>query len=313
MLFAANQRTGDLVYVRENSAGLLMYRDPQGRLSPALPDTLAFEHPRFSPNARRLVVTVSDSATRRGTLGLLDRSNGFFTRLAGQDPSAGRDRAEWTPDGRSILFRSITDSLRSAVLRSADGSGADTVLLPGRQPVYEVAIAGDGSTLLGRVQIDAEYNGQGLRWWTRGDTTLRALPHLARDGGNATSARFSPDGRWIAMNAGTDQHVYIAPFPGPGAQVRVDRAGGTSPVWARDGRSLYYYTPTGLVATTVDLTAGVKVGSTQELLADEIRDTGAHASFDVGPDGTVVFVRETRFPQLVVVRNLAAEIGRAPR
>ena len=142
--FAAMSPTGDLVYVSESSAGLLMYRDPQGRLSQALPDTLAFEHPRFSPDARRLVVTVSDSATRRGTLGLLDRSNGFFTRLAGQDPSAGRDRAEWTPDGRSILFRSITDSLRSAVLRSADGSGADTVLLPGRQPVYEVAMAGDG-------------------------------------------------------------------------------------------------------------------------------------------------------------------------
>jgi len=311
--FAAMSPTGDLVYVRESSAGLLMYRDPQGRLSPALPDTLAFEHPRFSPDARRLVVTVSDSATRRGTLGLLDRSNGFFTRLAGQDPSAGRDRAEWTPDGRSILFRSITDSLRSAVLRAADGSGADTVLLPGKQAVYEVAMAHDGSTLLGRVQNDAEENGQGLRWWTRGDTTLRALPHVAKDGGFVTSARFSPDGRWIAMNASSDEHVYIAPFPGPGAQVRIDRAGGTSPVWARDGRSLYYLTPTGLVVTTVNLTTGVKVGSTQELLAGEFEDPGVHASFDVGPDGTVVFVRETRFPQLVVVRNFAAEIGRAPR
>jgi hypothetical protein len=115
------------------------------------------------------------------------------------------------------------------------------------------------------------------------------------------------------MNASSEQHVYIAPFPGPGAQVRIDRAGGISPVWARDGRSLFYYTPTGLVATTVDLTAGVKVGSTQELLAGEFEDPGVHASFDVGPDGTVVFVRETRFPHLVVVRNFAAEIGRAPR
>lgn len=115
------------------------------------------------------------------------------------------------------------------------------------------------------------------------------------------------------MNASSDEHVYIAPFPGPGAQVRIDRAGGTSPVWARDGRSLYYLTPTGLVVTTVNLTTGVKVGSTQELLAGEFEDPGVHASFDVGPDGTVVFVRETRFPQLVVVRNFAAEIGRAPR
>jgi hypothetical protein len=37
-----------------------------------------------------------------------------------------------------------------------------------------VAMARDGSTLLGRVQNDAEETGQGLRWWTRGDTTMRA-------------------------------------------------------------------------------------------------------------------------------------------
>ncbi len=312
--YAVMSPSGDLVYINEKSAGLLTYRDPQGRLSPALPDTLAFEHPRFSPDARRLVVTVSDSATRRGTLSLLDRSDGFFAPLAGQDQRAGRDRAEWTPDGRSILFRSITDSLRSAVLRSADGSGADTVLLKAGRVVYEVVMSPDAKTVLGRVQNEAFDRAQGLLWWTRGDSTLRPLPHVTTDGGTMTGARFSPDGRWIALSAGSDRHVYVAPFPGPGPQVRIDRAGGGVPVWARDGRSLYYVTPSGLVATTIDLSAGVKVGSTQALLGPEfVSDDPTHAPFDVGPDGTVVFVRPTRFPRVVVVRNFAAEIGRAQR
>ncbi len=304
--------SGDLVYVSESSAGLLTYRDAQGRLSTLLPDTLAYEHPRFSPDARRLVVTIVDSATSRHTLRVLDRSNGFFSPLAGQDPSSGRDRAEWSPDGRSILFRSITDSLRSAMLRPADGSGADTVLLPGRRAVYEVMLAPDGKTLLGRVQNDAVEIAQSLLWWTRSDSTLRPLRHVRTDGGTTTGARFSPDGRWIAFGADAPRHVYIAPFPGPGAPVRIDRAGGGTPVWARDGRSLYYYTPTGLVATAVDLSAGVKIGSTRELLGAEFaNDDNVHAPFDVGPDGTVVFVRQTRFPRVVVVRNFAAEIERA--
>jgi serine/threonine protein kinase len=34
------------------------------------------------------------------------------------------------------------------------------------------------------------------------------------------------------------------------------------------------------------------------------------APFDLAPDGTNVFVRQTRFPRLVVVRNFAAVIGR---
>jgi len=310
--YAVMSASGDLVYINEKSAGVLTYRDPQGRLSPALPDTLAFEHPRFSPDARRLAVTVSDSATRRGTLSLLDRSDGFFAPLAGQDQRGGRDRAEWTPDGRSILFRSLTDSLRSAMLRSADGSGADTLLLRARGVVYEVVMAPDGKTVLGRLQNDAADRSQGVFWWTRGDSTIRPLPHVTTDGGTMTGARFSPDGRWIAMSADRDRHVYVAPFPGPGPQVRIDRAGGGVPVWARDGRSLYYVTPSGLVVTTLDLSAGVKVGSTRALLGPEfVSDDPTHAPFDVGPDGTVVFVRATRFPRLVVVRNFAAEIGRA--
>ena len=313
--YAVMSPSGDLVYINQNSAGLLMYRDAQGRLSSALPDTLAFEHPRFSPDARRLVVTVIDSVTSRRTLRVLDRSNGLFSLLAEQDPQAGRDRAEWTPDGRSILFRSITDSLRSAMLRMADGSGADTVLLRGRRAVYEVVMAPDGKTLLGRVQNDAVENAQGLLWWTRGDSTVRPLPHVRTDAaGTMTGSRFSPDRRWMAFAADAPGHVYVAPFPGPGAQVRIDRAGGGPPVWARDGRSLYYFTPTGLVATTVDLTAGVKVGSTRDVLGAEFASNDiTHAPFDVGPDGTVVFVRQTRFPRVVVVRNFAAEFGRGQK
>jgi hypothetical protein len=104
--YAVMSPSGDLVYVNESSAGLLTYRDAEGRLSLALPDTLAFEHPRFSPDARHLVVTIVDSATSRRTLHVLDRSNGFFSPLAGQDPSSGRDCAEWSPDGVTSRRRS---------------------------------------------------------------------------------------------------------------------------------------------------------------------------------------------------------------
>jgi len=311
--FAVMSSSGDLVYFIDSIAGLLTYLDTQGRLSSALPDTLAFEQPRFSPDGRRLVVTVSDSATRRRTLGVLDRSSGFFSSLAGQDPQAGRDRAEWTPDGRSILFRSITDSVRSAVLRSADGSGTDTVLLSTRRAVFEVVMASDGKTMLGRIQNDGTLEAQSLLWWSRRDNTLRPLPELTTDNATVpTGARFSPDGRWIAFRADVANHVYVAPFPGPGAQVRIDRAGGGSPVWGRDGKTVYYVAPTGLMATTVDLTAGVKVGSTRQLLGAEFAvDDPTHAPFDVGPDGTVVLVRQTRFPRMVVVGNFTAETARA--
>ncbi len=307
--YAALSQSGDLVYREESDASQLMYRDAIGRLSPAFPDTLAFEHPRFSPDGRRIVVTVIDSATHRRTLNLLDRSNGVFSRLGGQDPQAGRDRAEWSPDGRSLLFRSITDSLRSGVLRTADGSGGDTALSRTKRGLYEVVMAPDGKTMLGRFDADSAL--QRLLWWSRTDTTLRRLMDV--NPMDPTGARFSPNGQWVAFQAGENSvtHVYVTAFPGPAAPIRIDRAGGGPPVWGRDGKSLYYVTPTGLALTTFDLTAGVNVGSTRSLLdAEFVPNDPTHAPFDVAADGTVLFVRKARYPRFVVVRNFAAEIAR---
>ena len=307
--YAVMSAAGDLAYADESDASQLVYRDAQGRTSPALPDTLAFEHPRFSPDGRRIVVTVIDSATHRRTLNLLDRSNGFFSQFGGQDPRAGRDRPEWTTDGRSLMFRSITDSSRRASLRAADGSGADTAVSPANRTLYEVVMAPDGRTLLGRFETKGT---QRLMWWSRSDSTLRLL--LDFEQASLTGARFSPDGRWVAFHVEGNavDHVYLTPFPGPGAAVRIDRAGGGVPVWGRDGKTVYYFTATGLVATTLDLSSGVKVTGTRQLLdAEFVSSDPTHAPFDVGPDGTVVFVRHVRDGRLVVVRNFAAEIARA--
>ena len=55
-------------------------------------------------------------------------------------------------------------------------------------------------------------------------------------------ATLSPDGRWIAYTSNqTGQvEIWVRPYPGPGAPVRVSPSGGTEPVWARNGRELYY-------------------------------------------------------------------------
>gem|GEM_PF-2668803 len=279
--FAVLAPSGDLVYREESDASQLMYREASGRLSPALPDTLAFERPRFSLDGRRLVVTVRDSTTGLRALCVLDRANGFFSRLGGQLAQAERDRPEWTPDGRYVLFRSISQSDRNAVLRAAAGSGADTVVSPPGLVMYEVVMAPDGTTLLGRVQ---KGSGQFLEWWTRGAMATHPLTDLD-EAPQLTGPRFSPDGRWVAYNQDErgEQHVYVTPFPGPGPQTRIDRAGGGNPVWARDGKSVYYLSASGLFPTTLDYSGGVKASSTRQLSDVQNLDANiTHAPFDVG-------------------------------
>jgi Tol biopolymer transport system component len=57
-----------------------------------------------------------------------------------------------------------------------------------------------------------------------------------------TFPEFSPDGRWIAYtcNDSKRDEVYVKPFPGPGGAKKVSQEGGTDPLWARNGKQLFY-------------------------------------------------------------------------
>jgi dipeptidyl aminopeptidase/acylaminoacyl peptidase len=60
--------------------------------------------------------------------------------------------------------------------------------------------------------------------------------------GNRYGAMFSPDGHWIAFVSDESKRpeVYAARFPGPGKRLQISTDGGLEPVWARNGRELFY-------------------------------------------------------------------------
>jgi len=65
-----------------------------------------------------------------------------------------------------------------------------------------------------------------------------------------TSARFSPDGRWVAYdsNESGTYEIYVRPFPSPaggGGQRMVSQTGGQYPRWGKDGKELFYLRPDG--------------------------------------------------------------------
>ena len=59
------------------------------------------------------------------------------------------------------------------------------------------------------------------------------------------SGRVSPNGRWIAYQSDDsgDSHVYVRPFPGSGAALRVSTKIAAHPLWRGDGRELFWMGP----------------------------------------------------------------------
>jgi eukaryotic-like serine/threonine-protein kinase len=59
---------------------------------------------------------------------------------------------------------------------------------------------------------------------------------------NELYPEISPDARWIAYTSDESGRgeVYVRSFPGPGARWPISHEGGVQPIWARNGKQLFY-------------------------------------------------------------------------
>jgi Tol biopolymer transport system component len=226
--------------------------------------------------------------------------------LTAQGNGIVNERAEWSPDGKRVLYRSSRGNRAGLWWRAADLSDAETPLLTNEHEDYwEVVMTPDGKGIV--YQIDTA----GADVMYRRLSDERAAQPIANTPFNETMARVSPDGHWItyvSAESGRDQ-VMVQPFPGPGARIQVSIAGGREPVWAPDGRRLFYRDDQDLIAASVNTSGSFTVSSREKMFSDVFLRAPFHANFDVAPDGEhFLFLKATEEPQLLVVQNWVDEV-----
>jgi serine/threonine-protein kinase len=134
-------------------------------------------------------------------------------------------------------------------------------------------------------------------------------------------AALSPDNRWLAYSSNETgrEEVYVRPFPGGGAKIRVSTDGGSEPVWHPGGRELFYV---GLRNGLPHLYAA-KVRQDPEFVVlertplfdfSEFEPASPHPNYDLSPDGSrFAMVYQGPLTQLVYVLNWPEEIRRRGR
>jgi serine/threonine protein kinase len=277
---AALARDGTLAMAVAPQVLEVVLVDEQGRAEPVYSEPTTRLIPRFSPDGRRIAM----SADFRGTpsawvLNLADRT---LVKLGFPHmPSS----LNWTADGGRVIGTSLTSWV---YWQPADAGDTVSVLLrvAGRQ-VVAASLAPDQRTLalaagqeLSRFDIVSRS--------VQGDTTVFSL---AASAANEVSPRFSPDGKWLAYASDESgrYEVFARPVPGPGSRVQLSDAGGTEPVWSRDGRRLFYRVGRSMMA--VDLTPGtvLTVAGRQRLFEGDFQSSADFGfpvqTYDVSPDG----------------------------
>jgi Tol biopolymer transport system component len=136
---------------------------------------------------------------------------------------------------------------------------------------------------------------------------------------NASEARFSPDGTRVAYvsDESNRPEVYVRPFPGPGPRVQISQGGGVQPVWAPDGRGLYYVAGSTLMDARLTTGPEPTVISRDSLFSGPyFARAGGGTTYDVSRDGKRFLVVKPSDEQLQLVvtlhwtSELAARLGK---
>jgi serine/threonine-protein kinase len=273
----------------------------------------SFSDPRFAPAGDRIALTNTDEGN---DVWLFDVNRGTLAR---QTFEPGEDETPtWSPDGRWIAYTSIRNDQRTLLRRRSDGTGAEEVLwsapLPAHAHVQDWT-SGDGLI----VALDKNDTGARYQLYVLPEGQ-RILKPLVEGPFNQTTARVSPDGRWIAYasNESGRYEVYVRSFPSLAGKWQVSTTGGSRPVWSRRGDELFFRGEGTVNAVRVRASASFSASAPVRLFGDRYDDANLnHTNYDVSLDGqrfVMLKPAEGRSAQpggrIVVVQNWFEELKR---
>jgi serine/threonine-protein kinase len=232
--------TGTFVYASGKSAARawqVTWLDGSGKMQPLVAVPGAYVSPRVSPDGRKLALVVS------GDIYVHDLDRDTATRLTFSGNANG---PVWAPDGKHLVFQSISQGRRISWVRS-DGVGDPQLLLEQANNLVPWSLSREGR--LAYLNRDPE---SGIDIWTLPlDLTDPDHPKpgkpepFLRTTNDETVPRFSADSRWIAYrsNESGNNEIYVRPFPAVnGGKWQISAGGGFYAFWSNNGHELFYET-----------------------------------------------------------------------
>ena len=302
--------TGALAYINANMwDGELAWFDRAGRPLGSAGPPVRYEGmtPQISPDGQW--VTVGRGEVGRESMWLVGASGEGATRLSLGSKFSGPRLALWSGDSRRVMY-------------STDGRLLVTDVTSAVEKVVMESVSGllqDWSTDERFVLVQRIANRSDL-WAARLDGDNAFFP-LTQTPYNETQGQLSPNGKWVAYTANETGHdeVYVQPFPGPGQKRQVSVAGGAMPRWRRDGKELFYVTPSQVMtAVPVVDPVALELGRPTPLFRTRLAVYGAEAvslptTYDVAADGQRFLLRHPPAdpgPPITVVLNWPGALSR---
>jgi serine/threonine-protein kinase len=249
-----------------------------------------YSDPRVSPNGQFVAAHLQDD---ENDVWVASVERGTLTRLS-FSPSEDETPA-WSPDNRIVAWAGTRPNLlRGVFRRPADGGGNEEVIWQLELHAHLRDWTPDGKSLIIEI-VDPKTNNDIWRLDLEGQP--KATP-IVQTPFNEHNSRLSPNGQWLAYSSnvsGRDE-IYVQQYPQGGSRLTVTTNGGDQPVWARDGRTIFFRANSGVYA--IDFVAGIepKVSNVRLLFPDRFDNpqAGNHTGYDAFPDGRLLMLQSTK-------------------
>jgi eukaryotic-like serine/threonine-protein kinase len=305
--------SGTLVYAnagfdqeRKNS---LVWVDQRGVEQPAAATQFAFQFPRLSPDAQKIAYIAYG---RERQVWVYDLIKGTNSRLT----SEGRATFPiWSPVGKKLLFmwhRALSGNL---YWQSYDGSSPMERLTNSSYFQMPSSWSVDGKTVF-LVEIHPE-TGSDIYVF---DVASKSVKPFLNSPFEETYPDLSPDGHWLAFSSDESKQdeVYVRPFPSSNLKYQISNGGGTHPLWAKDGKQIFYRWRDQVWAVDVNKTDRGLATSKPRLLFEKPGYLGSTEvrGWDISADGKRFLMvkreenRITSVNELTLIQNWFEELKR---
>ena len=280
---------GTLAYRARPVLGKLVWVDRQGNDEPLFDRDSGFaSYVALSPDERQLaVVSGGDDGL---DVWVLELQSNVLSRL-----TFGRSvHPRWSPDGAEIFHAArIGGTFHVFSVSTQGGQPRNELVREARSGPSSVTP--DGSTLFYRAL------GQG---WDIGAVSLEGGGEsklLMATSYDEHSPMISPDGSQLAYvsNETGRAEVYLTPYPELEGRRQVSNAGGSEPVWSRDGTELFYRNGDEMMSAAISLAPELRIGEPELLFERPFgSNTGSPgSSYDVTSDGRFVMIKRVVNPE----------------
>ena len=309
-VFSVSQ-SGVLIYQAGGWKGTMyhMWTDASGKQLAQVSEAGVYGAVRISPDGTKFAGQVYGQNAGIN-IAIWDMVGGTRAQVA-----SGRytDTPVWSPDGSTVYYAySPDDKAAQIYAKPVDGSREQRAVIATKGEAFPNDVSADGRWLLYQETI-------------RGAPQFSTLGALPLTGGEPitvvdridglSSAEFMPgNGGWVAYESSDSgrEEIYLTQFPNAGAKYQVSLAGGTQPVWSKDGKRLYYLDAERKL-TVVDIKIeknAVQAGARKTLFQTNLTSSFDEAGYDVTKDGRFLmmsYVTDTPSP-MTLVMNWDAEL-----